>query len=244
MKTMRQPPKELSFFDHLDELRTRIIKSALVVFICACVFYFTIDKILVAIIKPVGKLIFTSPPEAFLARMTITLFGGFFAASPFILYQVWSFVSAGLTEREKQYVKLFGPFSFVCFVAGGLFAYFVMIPLAVKFLLSFSTELMLPMITVEKYITFVSVLTLAGGIVFELPLILMFLTKIGIVTPDLLREKRRHAIVGILFVSAVLTPPDVFTQMLLSVPLIILYEVSILVSGLTCRKQKTSEKVL
>ncbi len=230
--------KDLSFFGHLDELRSRLIKAVVAVVICSCIFYVFIDAILAAIIKPVGQLVFTSPTDAFFSRMILTLFGGFFLSLPFILYHIWAFVSIGLTQKERKHVMFFGPFSFLLFVAGGVFAYFIVIPISLRFLLSFSSRLLVPMIAIDKYITFVGMLILAGGIIFELPLVLVFLTKIGIATPEFLRQKRKHAIVLILIVSAILTPPDVITQILLSVPLIVLYEIGIFFSRLTLKNKE------
>lgn len=230
---MGKSANELSFVGHLDELRTRLIKSVVAVVICAGILYLFIDPVLAAITKPVGRLVFTSPSDAFLSRMVLAIFCGFFIALPFVLYQIWAFVSSGLTEKEKRHIVLFGPASFLFFVIGGIFAYFIMIPISMKFLLSFSSPLMIPMIAVDKYISFIGMLILACGVIFELPLILVFLTKIGIVTPAFLRQNRKYAVVLILIASAILTPPDVITQMLMAVPLIVLYEAGIIFSQLT-----------
>ena len=233
---MRKKADDLSFFEHLDELRVRLIKSLGAVIIAACFFYAFIDRTLAWVIKPVGKLVFTSPADAFMARLTLTIFGGFLLALPVVLYQIWRFVAAGLQEKEARTILIFGPASLGLFFLGGLFAYFVAVPMSMNFLLSFSSELMVPMITVKSYISFVGSFILSFGVVFELPLILMFLTKIGIATPAFLVQKRRHAIVIILIVSAILTPPDCVSQLIMAVPLMVLYEVGVLVSKLTYRR--------
>jgi sec-independent protein translocase protein TatC len=233
---MNQKVNELSFLDHLDELRSRLIKSFVAVIVAACFFYSFIDSILTVLIRPVGRVVFTSPSDAFVARVTLAVCGGIVLAVPVILYQIWMFVSEGLKEREKRYVYFFGPCSLILFILGALFAYFVMIPVSIKFLLSFSTESIVPMITLQNYISFVGMLILAFGVVFELPLVLMFLTKIGVVTPLFLSEKRRHAVVLILIVSAVLTPPDAVTQLIMAGPLTVLYELGILISRLVYKK--------
>ena len=152
---MERPATDLSFFEHLEELRRRLLISVIAVFICSCGFYPAVDFFLAALIKPVGRLIFTSPPEAFFARMTLTILGGCIIALPIILYQIWGFVASALTPREKGYVRIFYPLSGLCFIIGGIFAYFVMIPVSMRFLLGFSSPLMVPMITVDKYISFV-----------------------------------------------------------------------------------------
>lgn len=232
---MSRNPDDLSFVGHLEELRSRLIKSLLAVLVAACFFYAFIDRIFVVLIQPVGKVVFTSPTDAFVARVTLTLYGGVLLALPVIIYQVWRFVAAGLKDNERKYIFLLAPFSLLFFLAGGLFAYFIMIPISLRFLLSFSSDFIVPMITIKNYISFVGMMILAFGVVFELPLVLVFLTKIGIVTPQFLAEKRRHAIVFILIVSALLTPPDAVTQIIMSVPLVVLYEIGIMACRLTYR---------
>jgi len=235
IKIMNKNPRNISFFDHIEELQSRLIKSIVAIFIAACFFYIVVDEVFKVLVKPVGQLIFTAPGEAFVARIMLTIFGGFFLALPIVLYQVWQFVATGLNEYEVRYIKFFAPSSIILFIMGGLFAYFVIIPISIRFLLSFSSELIVPMITVKNYISFVGTMILAFGVVFELPLILMFLTKIGIATPAFLMQKRKYAVVIILIVSAFLTPPDFITQLIMAAPLIILYEIGIIASKCTYR---------
>jgi len=234
-KIMNKSLRGASFFDHFEELRNRLIVSILSICIGAGLFYIIIDEVFAILVKPVGQLVFTAPGEAFIARIMLTLLGGFFLALPVILYQIWRFVASGLKGHEIKYVRLFAPCSFLLFILGGLFAYFVIIPLSIRFLLSFSTDFIVPMITIKSYISFVGTMLLAFGIVFELPLILVFLTKIGIATPAFLIQKRNYAIVLILIVSALITPPDFITQLLMAVPLVLLYEAGIIASQLTYR---------
>lgn len=233
---MKRSPDELSFFEHLDELRSRLIKSLIAVLAAACVFYAYTDRVLAQLIRPVGKVIFTSPADALLARITLTFWGGMFFALPVVLYQIWRFIASGLREKERRMVYFFAPFSFLLFLAGGAFAYFVMIPMTLNFLLGFGSEAIVPMIAIKSYISFVGLLILGSGVTFELPLVLMFLTKIGVATPDFFARKRRHAVVIILIVSAVVTPPDVVSQIVMAVPLVVLYEIGIVVSRWTYRK--------
>jgi len=133
-------------------------------------------------------------------------------------------------------VRIFGPCSLFLFFLGGIFAYFVIIPISIHFLLSFSTPSIVPMITIKSYVSFVVTMLLAFGVVFELPLVLMFLTKIGVATPAFLVQKRKYAVVIILIVSAFITPPDCVTQILMALPLIVLYEAGIIISKITYRK--------
>ncbi|MGE3980543.1 MAG: twin-arginine translocase subunit TatC [Candidatus Omnitrophota bacterium] len=220
-------------WNHIDELRTRFIKCLLGVIIGSIVFYAFVDKIMFLIIKPVGHLVFTSPGDAFVARMFLTLFGGFVISLPVVLYQVWSFVALALKSEERKYVLFFGPISLFFFIFGVAFAYYVALPMSMYFLLGFSNEWLVPMITVNNYISFFTTMLIAFGIIFELPVILIFLTAIGIATPDFLIQKRRHAIVLILIISAVVTPPDFITLLVMSFPLIILYEIGIFASKMT-----------
>jgi sec-independent protein translocase protein TatC len=229
-------PASLSFFEHLDELRGRLIKSIFAIFICACIFYPFIDQTLSLLIKPVGKLVFTSPTDAFVARLALTIFAGIFLALPVVLYQFWKFIAVGLKAHERKYIVIFAPWSLILFIIGGLFAYFVAIPISIRFLLSFSSDLIVPMITIKSYISFVGTLILAFGIVFELPLILIFFTKIGIATPAFLIQKRKYAIVIILILSALITPPDFITQLIMAAPLIALYEIGIMASKIIYRE--------
>jgi len=225
-----------TFFEHLDELRVCLTRSLIALIIAAVCFYPFIDQVLHYIIRPVGKLVFTSPADAFVTRMMLTLMGGFFIALPYIFYHIWSFVASGLKDTERRYIIVYGPLSFLLFILGSVFAYFIMIPISLKFLLSFSSEILTPMITIKNYISFLGTMVLAFGIVFELPIIMLFLTKIGIATPEFLMQKRKHAIVLILIVSAIITPPDFITQILIAGPLIILYEIGVIVSKWTYKR--------
>lgn len=221
-----------SFVVHLAELRGRLIKSFFAFAAGTAIVWNFLDPLVRYIVKPVGRVVFTSPPEAFGANMTLAMIGGFFVSLPVIVYQIWQFVAIGLTQEERSYVKIFGPLSLVFFLAGAAFGYFVMLPVSLRFLLGFSSAWMVPMITVDKYISFVGTILISSGVAFELPLVLAFLAQIGIATPEFLRQKRRYAIVIILIVAAIVTPPDVVSQLTLAAPLLILYELGILFSGL------------
>ncbi|MDP8212963.1 MAG: twin-arginine translocase subunit TatC [Candidatus Zapsychrus exili] len=222
--------KKSTLIDHLGELRSRIIKSIILILIITCSAFTFIKSLLPTLIKPVGKLIFIAPGEAFAVNIKVAFFCGLFLSSPFILYQIWQFVSAGLNKQERKYIRIFGPLSFLFFVAGTSFCFFIIVPISIKFLLGFATDIMTPMITASKYISFVGTLTLAFGIVFELPLVALFLTKVGLITPKLLIQKRKYTIVIIFIMSALLTPPDVITQCLMAIPLLVLYEIGIIFS--------------
>ena len=223
--------------EHLDELRRRVLKSFLAVAIGAVISFIYVDRILEFIIEPVGSLVFTSPADVFIARIFVALVVGVLISLPFVLFQVWQFVSLGLKQDERKYVLLFGPLSVTLFFIGVVFAYLVPIPIALDFLLGFATGNIVPMITVKNYISFVGTMVLAFGVVFELPLVLVFLAKIGIATPEFLIQKRKVAIILIVILSALITPPDVITQIILAVPLIILYELGIWAIKLTIKQE-------
>jgi sec-independent protein translocase protein TatC len=234
---VKQNRTSLTFLDHLDELRGRVVQFLCVYIVCCFFTYNLTSSILPYIIKPVRMVVFNSPGEAFSAYMILTLLGGFIIALPFFLYQVWAFAWEALTDKERKYIVLFGPLSLVFFIGGVMFAFFVIVPIALKFLMSFSSEYVVPMISIKSYIEFVGNFVLAFGIVFELPLVLVFLVKIGIATPAFLREYRRHAIMAILIISAILTPPDVVSQLLMAVPLVVLYELGVVFSVLAYQKK-------
>ncbi|MDE2027593.1 MAG: twin-arginine translocase subunit TatC [Candidatus Omnitrophica bacterium] len=224
---MNLSPFFQSFFKHLEELRSRLIKSAGAFVLAFCVCYGFIGKLLPVLIAPAGHLVFTAPAEAFAATMTIGTVLALFVSSPYIVYQIWAFVGAALKPSERKFVVFFAPLSLLFFLSGGAFAYFIAVPRAYRFLMSFASPYMIPMVTVKNYLGFLGHMIVAFGVAFELPLVLAFLAKIGIASPEFLRQKRRHAVVAILILAAILAPPDVISMLILALPLLALYEVGI-----------------
>ncbi|NOX97117.1 MAG: twin-arginine translocase subunit TatC [Nitrospirae bacterium] len=230
--------RRLPLVEHLAELRRRLIICLASIFIFALLSYFYAQKILALLMKAVGKLVFIAPQEAFIAYLKIALFAGLFLSLPVILYQIWQFVSAGLLPKERKYLLVYGPLSFFLFLIGATFSYQVVLPLGLKFLIDrYSTATLQPMISISKYISFVGMFLLAFGVVFELPLIVLFLVKIGLVSPQSLRRRRREVIVLTFILAAVMTPPDIFTQFLLAVPILLLYEISLWTAVLVHKKR-------
>jgi sec-independent protein translocase protein TatC len=225
----RLQDRKMSLIDHLEELRKRFIICIITVLACSIFSYFYSDKILAILKRPFPhSLVFISPQEPFVITLKIALFGGIIIALPMIIYQAWQFVSLALKEKEKRYLLFYGPFSLLLFLSGASFAYFVAIPVGLRFLLSFGGSSLEPMISISKYLSFITVTILTFGIVFELPLVSLFLVRIGIISPQFLAKNRKVAIIAIFVLAAILTPSiDAFTQILLAVPLVILYEVSI-----------------
>jgi len=238
---MVREDRSVSFFSHLEELRKRLIFCVITIIITSVVAYNQTTNILKHLSQPLGNLYFLSPVEAFIARMKITLFCGLYLALPIIFYQIWRFVETGLHNKERRSISLLVVFSFLLFTLGGAFAYFVMLPIGLKFLLSCGTATLQPIISVEKYITFVVGLVLSFGLVFQLPIIIFFLAQIGIVSPGFLFKQQKYAILIIFIVAAILTPPDVFSQCLMAIPLLILYEFSILISVFAVKKRNRGE---
>jgi len=232
--------KRLPIIGHLEELRQRLIFSLTAVAISSIFCYRHAKGILDALSKPVEKLVFITPLELFLVYLKIAVIGGVILASPVIFYELWRFISSGLLPQERKYVLTFFPFSLLLFLVGGTFAYFLVIPSGIKFLLSFSTEKIVPMISVGRYVSFVGILIFATGLVFELPVVVLFLTSLGLVTPKALRRNWKFVVVLIFIIAAVVTPtPDVFTQCLLAIPMLILYEISVWLSFLVWKKRTT-----
>ena len=250
--TEKSKEKEMPFLDHLEELRWRLIKSIVTVIVCAIGVYFFSEQVLAFLIAPYNdaathldsgaaqKLIFLSPTGGFMVRIKISIFSAILIGLPVIFYQIWQFVVPGLLGKEKKLVPVVAFFSTLCFLTGALFCYLVVLRFGLRFLLSFETADLVATISVNEYLGFVTMLILVFGLIFELPILALFLTKIGLLTPAFMRHYRRHGIVGMVILSAVVTPPDVFTQLLLAGPLVLLYEISILISAAVHKKQEVS----
>lgn len=241
--------EKITFTSHLEELRKRIIICIGAVAVGFLASYFFSEQIFTILVKPLKEelppdslLIFTGLPEAFLVYLKLAFFAALFLSSPVILWQVWCFIAPGLYDREKKYVYPFVIFSTLFFVAGVSFGYFIVFPLAFKFFMGYSTELIKPLPSVKEYLSFSCKMLLAFGIVFELPLFVLFLAKIGVVNERMLRSQRKFAILGIFIAAAVLTPPDVVSQILMAFPLIVLYEISILVTKYFGKKAEGEEE--
>jgi sec-independent protein translocase protein TatC len=233
---------KMSFFEHLAELRTRIIWSLIPAAIgLGIALYFT-PRIMAFVQRPITgmntKLVFTAPTEAFWTYMKVAMITGLFIAMPIVLWNVWAFVAPGLHKHERKYAAPFVIIGSVLFLAGGAFALLVVAPFASRFLVNFGQEQGLqPMITVASYTDFVLKFTLAFGLVFELPVILTLLSMIGVVTPQFLAKNRKYAILINFVIAAILTPtPDLINQSLMAGPLILLYEVGIIAARIFGRK--------
>ena len=237
----------MSLGDHLEELRRRLILALIGVVVCAVICLFFGSKIIAFIEKPYinvigaeARLQTLAPADGFVSYVKISLIAGLIISSPWVFYQVWMFVSAGLYKTEKRYVHLATPFSAALFIAGTLFFILIVAPLTLGFLVKFN-ERMLGVnsnFTFQNYVSFVTTLMLVFGIAFQTPIAIFFLNRTGLVAIDALRKSRKFVLLGIFIVAAIATPPDVVSQITLALPLYLLFELGILLSSFANRRKK------
>ena len=263
---MAKQENEMSFLDHVEELRWHLVRSAAAILVLAAIAFFNKDlifnKILFAPKDPnfityrffckvsqffntdglcIDEMPFTfqslAMGEQFSVHIWTSITVGFIIAFPFIIYEFWKFISPGLYESERKNAKSFIIVSSFLFFVGVAFGYYVVTPLSVNFLGNYSiSDLVERNIKIDSYMSLVRSSLLACGLVFELPIIMYFLTKIGLVTPEFLKKYRKHALVLVLLLAAVITPPDIISQIIVAIPILILYEVSILISKLVVKR--------
>ncbi|MEZ4874020.1 MAG: twin-arginine translocase subunit TatC [Flavobacteriaceae bacterium] len=266
------PEKEMSFLDHLEELRWHLIKSTMAVMILAVVAFIFKDIIFDQIIFgpkkadfPTYKLLcksaqmlgfdsfcFTELPfriqsrtmaGQFSAHIWTSITAGFVLAFPYVIYQFWKFVSPGLHTNERKNARGFIVVASLLFFMGVLFGYYVVTPLSINFLGTYQvSDQVFNDFDLSSYIGLVRACAISSGLIFELPIVIFFLTKIGLVTPQFLRKYRKFALIIVLIVSAVITPPDIASQIIVAIPVLILYEVSIIISSRILKKQNKKEK--
>ncbi|MCX7779511.1 MAG: twin-arginine translocase subunit TatC [Negativicutes bacterium] len=221
---------EMSLVDHLQELRARIIKAAIAVGIGFIISYFYAEQLIQFITAPAGKLYYMSPAEGFFSYLKIAFVTGILGALPVILYQIWAFLVPALTANERTALVILVPSSVILFFAGLLFSYFLVLPAALKFFIGFASDNLQPLLSLGQYLSFIISFLLPFGIIFELPLFLVVLAKVGLISSAFLAGKRKMVVVLSFVVGAVISPtPDVFSQTMIAIPLLLLYEASILV---------------
>ncbi len=237
--------RPMTIIEHLEELRRRLLITIAALLVATAISWFFADQLLTFFIRPVGRVIFVGVTEAFFVRLKLALLAGVFLSLPVVLYQIWAFVGVGLTPPERRYALWLLPPALVLFVGGAIFALVAIIPIGVRFLLSYQVPGVLePMISVGAYVSFLTAFMLAFGAVFELPIVLVFLAKLGLVTSAQLAAGRRYAIVAIVALAAVLTPGgDVFSQLLMAVPTYLLYEASIWIARLVAPSPAAVQQV-
>ncbi|GLB52069.1 Sec-independent protein translocase protein TatC [Neptunitalea chrysea] len=269
----KKPADEMSFLDHLEELRWHIIRSIIAVLIIAVIAFIMKDFIFGIIIlgpkdpdfvtykffcyisKFLGfddtfctnkldfKLQNTDMAGQFAAHMWTSIWTGVVIGFPFLVYELWKFISPGLYEKERKNARGFIFVTSLLFFTGAAFGYFLISPLSINFFGSYHVNNQVQnIIKLDSYVALVRSSVLASGVIFELPIIIYFFTKIGLVTPEFLKTYRKHAIVVVLLVSAIITPPDVASQIIVSIPILILYEVSIFISAYVLKRDKKKMK--
>ena len=239
---------EMGFLDHLEEFRWRIIKSIAAIVVGAIISFIFIDKIMAILVAPTQsienqfELQVLKVQGMFMVKWGLAFVGGFILGLPVITYQLWKFIAPGLYRTEVKYIAPIIIFTYVAFLCGILFAYFVLIPFSLKFFTSMGYGEVQNNISINYYFSFITWLMMGAGIIFEMPIVSFILSSVGILTPKFLRTYRRHSIVAIMILSAFITPPDPVSMIIMTFPLMILYEISILVSaGVNRAKQKREE---
>jgi len=230
----------LTIVEHLGELRKRLIIAAIAIIAGSLASYNYVDKIIEILVRPADGLefIYLSPPELFIAYIKISLVVGIVVSAPIVLFQIWMFIRPGLKEKEQRYL-LFAMFMGIVFlVMGVVFAYFIIIPMTIQFFVKMTVNGIEPLFSFANYISYISSILISFGVVFELPLIVILLTQLGLATPATFKKHRKMVILGIFVVSAILTPPDVVSQTMMALPMIILYEFSIVIANMIYKRKK------
>lgn len=227
--------RKMTVVEHLEELRERLIKSAIALMVTTLFSLLFASRFLKILIAPAGgvKPIFLRPTEGFITYMRVALLNGVALAMPIIVYQAIRFIVPGLKANERRYLYIILPGAAVSFLVGVAFAYFAMLPFALRYLLRFGSDIAEARWAIGEYIAFVTTLMFWVGVVFETPLLFFFLAKLGIVTPRMLSSNRKYAVLAAAILAAVITPtPDPFNMLLVMAPLIVLYEIGVLLAKL------------
>lgn len=241
--------KNMSLIEHIGELRFRVTRAAYGVFAGMILCWGFSEKIFNFIREPIqkylptGGLVYTAPMDKFMAHIKIAFVMGLLISAPFWLYQLWSFISPALYRKEKKVAAGFVFFGTLQFILGLLFSYYVVLPMAFQFLMTFGGEVDKPMITIDHYLGFVTHTAIVFALCFQMPVVISFLGMIGIVSQSFLKKNRRYAVLVISVVSAIAAPPDALSMILLLVPMWVLYELSIIIVGMF-EKKKAEEAQL
>jgi len=251
---MTKKDKDLGFVSHLVELRKRLIHSILFLSVLFVICYFFSEYIYGFLVEPYAeavkndefnrRLIFTALQETFLTYLKVSFFAAFFITSPFLLIQIWKFIAPGLYSHEKKAIMPYLIVTPILFLLGGMLVYYLIMPLAIKFFLSFEslgTNTNLPIqleAKVNEYLSLVMKLIFAFGLSFQLPVVLSLLARVGMINSTFLKQRRKYVVVMIFAAAAILTPPDPITQIGLAIPLLILYELSIFSVSVIEKRQK------
>ncbi len=236
-------PDQMTFLEHLEDLRWKLIYSVITLFFTTALALWQSDWIIEFLKYPitrmdqVPRIIYLKPTGMISIRINTGLVAGIILGLPVIFYQMWGFIAPGLYKREKKLIVALTLATLICFLCGFFFAYFIILPIGLQFLLSIGVEGIDPQLDIGEYIGFVLQMVLIFGIVFELPIVVYTLNRLGILHIGILKKIRPYAIVTIFIISAILTPPDVVSQILMAIPLILLYELSILLVRIIGKKK-------
>lgn len=234
-----EPLKTMTFLQHLEELRSTLVRMLILTALASGGAWFVSDRLLgLLVTADLGQVHYFGPTEGFMIRLKVSLIMGLLVAMPLLLAQLWRFVAPGLFRHERRYVLPILAGSTGLFYIGVAFAYVLVVPKMMEFFLSFSGERLTPMINVTQYFAFVAKFSLAFGVVFQLPLVIVLLSAFGLVTPAQLWSKWRYGILLIFIVAAWLTPPDVISQLMMAVPVVVLYLGSMLLAWVLARKRR------
>ena len=227
----------MSIIAHLTELRKRLIRSLIAIGIGSCVAYYFIEDIMHILTGPAGKLYYMQPAEAFFTYIKVAVFVGFLLALPIVLYQIWRFILPALIGMERYLISVIVPISLILFMAGLAFSFFFVMPAGIKFLMGFSTEELQPMFSLKQYFDFVIAFLLPFGFIFEMPLAIILLAKVGIINSKFLAKQQRLVIFLTFVIGAIISPtPDVFSQSMIAIPMILLYEISYIIVRFVMKK--------
>ena len=227
----------MSIIAHLTELRKRLIRSLIAVALGSGIAYYFIEDIMHILTGPAGKLYYMQPAEAFFTYIKVSIFVGFLLALPVVLYQIWRFVLPALIGMERYLISVIVPISLILFLTGIAFSFFLVLPAGIKFLMGFSTTELQPMFSIKQYFDFVIAFLLPFGFIFELPLAIILLAKVGIVSSKFLAKQQRLVIFLTFVIGAVISPtPDVFSQSMIALPMILLYEISYVIVRFIMKK--------
>lgn len=235
--------KEMSLFDHLDELRKRLIIIVIVNFVAAILLFSQTEIIMSYLLEvnPGMELVYTTPSELLTVYIQLSLILAVTICSPITVYQVWAFIEKGLYEKEKKAILFTLIFGVVFFIIGVAFCYFMVLPTTLEFFVRIAIEEVSSMLSIQSYVSFVNMMLLAFGLVFEMPVIIFLLSKLEIIKPEFLKKNRGIIIVAIFIFAAIITPPDIISQLMLGIPMVILLEFSILICTLVYKGKKKEE---
>nr|WP_295903500.1 twin-arginine translocase subunit TatC [uncultured Bdellovibrio sp.] len=249
MRSEELDSKAQSLYDHLAELRKRLINCIYILVLATGVCYGFSEKIFSFVRAPIapylpgGGLIYTGPLDKFIAHLKLAFVCGILLSCPFWLYQVWKFIAPGLYAKERKYTMGFIISGTVLFLLGAVFSYYVALPMAFQFLMTFGGDIDKPMISIDQYMGFFTQMCLMFGVAFELPLVIVVLGMLGIVSQGFLKKNRRYAVMTIAVIAAVITPPDLLSMVMMLVPMLLLFEAGVFIVGIFEKKREESLRV-